>query len=262
MNYYHDVFSLNASATFDVKHYIYGGKEYFEKTSSNILDNNEIQDLCNSELKVAFSGWDIIFLKNFGFDVNMADMGFTSYEKVGTHTWDSGNVSKEATCGESGIKIYTCTICGATRTEDIPKSNSHTWNSGVITKQATTASEGEKTYTCTICKVTRIEKIPKLKETKKSQTIKVTTSKKISAKKVTKKAQLFKLSAKSTSGNKVKYKLVKKNKNIKFAASSGKITVKKGTKKGEYKIKVKMTVSGNSKYNPYSATKTITIKVK
>ena len=55
---------------------------------------------------------------------------------------------------------------------------------------------------------------------------------------------------------------MKKNKNIKFAASSGKVTVKKGVKKGTYKIKVKMTVSGNDMYDAYSAIKTIKIKVK
>lgn len=261
VDYSHDVFSLNASATFDVSGYTPNGKVYFEKTSSSILDNSEIQDLCNAELKSAFTGWDLVLAKNFGFDVNMADMGFTSYEKAGTHTWNSGKVTKKATCGGNGIKTYICTICGATMTEDIPKLNSHTWNSGVITRKATVTSEGEKTYTCTICKETRVEKIPKLKVAKKSQKIKVTTSKKISAKKVKNKAQSFKLSAKSTSGNRVKYKLAKGNKNIKFAESSGKVTVKKGTKKGTYKIKVKMTVSGNSKYKAYSTKKTITIKV-
>ena len=149
-------------------------------------------------------------------------------------------------------------------------------------KTSTTTSEGERIYTCIACKTTKTEIIPKLTENytnnddddtdtvnyvnvskeKKSQTIKVTISKKISAKKIKKKAQSFKLSAKSTSGKKVKYKLVKGNSKIKFSASSGKITVKKGTKKGTYKIKVKMTVSGNDQYKAYSTTKTITIKVK
>lgn len=178
------------------------------------------------------------------------------------HIWDSGKIIKKATCAGNGLKIYTCKICKITKTEEVKKTNIHIWNSGVITKEATTASEGEKTYTCTICKATKIEKISKLKETKKSQNIRVNISKKISAKKVTKKAQSFKLSAKSTSGIKVQYKLIKKNRNIKFASFSGKVTVKKDTKKGTYKIKVKMTVSENNSYKSYSTIKTITIKVK
>ncbi len=61
---------------------------------------------------------------------------------------------------------------------------------------------------------------------------------------------------------KVKYKLKKKPKQIKFSASSGKITVKKGTKKGIYKIKVQMTVPGNAAYKEFSTIKTIKINVK
>ena len=231
VDYNHVAFSLDASATFDVRHYARGGKEYFEKTSSNILENSQIQDICNATLKAAFTGWDMLFLRYFGFDVNMADMGFSSYEEAGTHTWDSGYVTKAATNTSEGEKTYTCVVCDATRTEIIPKLKESTVKPSSVT-------------------------------TRKSQNIQVVTNKKISAKKVAKKAQSFKLNAQATSGNKVNYRLLTKNKNIKFNASSGKITVKKGTKKGTYKIKVRMTVSENDMYYAYSVTKTIKIKVK
>ena len=45
---------------------------------------------------------------------------------------------------------------------EIPASGKHTWNNGIITKPATIAEEGVKTYTCTICGVTRTETIAKL----------------------------------------------------------------------------------------------------
>ena len=45
---------------------------------------------------------------------------------------------------------------------EIPASGKHTWNNGVITKPATIAEEGIKTYTCTVCGVTRTETITKL----------------------------------------------------------------------------------------------------
>ena len=45
---------------------------------------------------------------------------------------------------------------------EIPASGKHTWNNGVITKPATIAEEGIKTYTCTVCGVTRTETIAKL----------------------------------------------------------------------------------------------------
>ena len=36
------------------------------------------------------------------------------------HDWDSGEVTKDASCVEDGVMTYTCTICGATKTEPIP----------------------------------------------------------------------------------------------------------------------------------------------
>lgn len=37
------------------------------------------------------------------------------------HSWNSGVVTKDATCIENGEKTYTCTVCGATKTESIKK---------------------------------------------------------------------------------------------------------------------------------------------
>lgn len=45
---------------------------------------------------------------------------------------------------------------------EIPAPGKHTWNNGVITKPATIAEEGVKTYTCTVCGVTRTDTIAKL----------------------------------------------------------------------------------------------------
>lgn len=36
------------------------------------------------------------------------------------HSWDNGVVTKEATTEQEGIRTYTCTTCGATKTETIP----------------------------------------------------------------------------------------------------------------------------------------------
>ena len=37
-----------------------------------------------------------------------------------THTWNSGIVTKAATCTTTGIKTYTCNVCGETKIEAIP----------------------------------------------------------------------------------------------------------------------------------------------
>ncbi len=49
---------------------------------------------------------------------------------------------------------------------------------------------------------------------------------------------------------------------FKIDKKTGKITVKKGLKKGTYKIKVKVTAAGNSNYNKATKTVTVTVRVK
>ena len=81
--------------------------------------------------------------------------------KTDAHTYDGGRVTKQATCKEDGEKLYTCTVCNATKTEPIPKTDAHTYDGGRVTKQATCKEDGEKLYTCTVCNATKTEPIPK-----------------------------------------------------------------------------------------------------
>ena len=37
------------------------------------------------------------------------------------HAWDEGTVKTEATCAQTGEVVYTCTLCGETRTESVPR---------------------------------------------------------------------------------------------------------------------------------------------
>ena len=75
------------------------------------------------------------------------------------HSWDNGVVTKKATCTAKGVKTYTCSKCGAEKTEAI-SALGHKWNSGVITKEPTYTAEGVKTYTCSRCGDTKTESIP------------------------------------------------------------------------------------------------------
>ena len=115
------------------------------------------------------------------------------------HNWDSGKVTKAATCTTAGTKTYTCTCCKKTRTETIAATGhkvvkdaavaatcetagktegshcsvcgtvlksqttiaalGHSWDGGKVTKAATCTAAGTKTYTCTRCKKTRTETI-------------------------------------------------------------------------------------------------------
>jgi hypothetical protein len=78
---------------------------------------------------------------------------------VHTHRYDSGVVTKAATCTEEGIRTYTCVSCDAVYTESIPALG-HSYDSGVVTKAATCAETGIRTYTCThLCGTTYTEPI-------------------------------------------------------------------------------------------------------
>ena len=73
------------------------------------------------------------------------------------HDWDSGTVTKEATCTEEGSKTYTCENCGATKTIDIQKT-AHNYK---ITEQkdATCTENGYSISVCQTCNDKKKEEI-------------------------------------------------------------------------------------------------------
>ena len=81
---------------------------------------------------------------------------------TGAHTWDNGTVTIAPTETTPGVRTYTCTVCGATRTETIPATGAHThvWDNGTVTIAPTETTPGVRTYTCTVCGQTRTETIP------------------------------------------------------------------------------------------------------
>ena len=69
---------------------------------------------------------------------------------TGDHAWDSGRVTKPATCTEKGIKTYTCTRHSShTKNEDIPALNhSFAGQAYVSDNNATCEQDGTKTVKC------------------------------------------------------------------------------------------------------------------
>ena len=105
------------------------------------------------------------------------------------HKWDDGVVTMPATHTEKGVKTFKCTVCEATKTEDIPtltehsygdwsklddeyhhrtcvcgdeQKEAHKWDDGVVTTPATHTEKGVKTFKCTVCEATKTEDIPTL----------------------------------------------------------------------------------------------------
>ena len=65
------------------------------------------------------------------------------------HVWNDGEISKDSTCTEAGEKVYTCKVCGETKTEEIAAlghSYSEEWT---VDKEATCEEAGSKSHHCT-----------------------------------------------------------------------------------------------------------------
>lgn len=80
------------------------------------------------------------------------------------HTWNGGEVTKAATCGAAGEKTFTCTVCGATKTEEIPATGEHT-PVEVPAKEATCTEAGHAAgKQCSVCGtiISGMEEIPAL----------------------------------------------------------------------------------------------------
>ena len=84
------------------------------------------------------------------------------------------------------------------------------------------------------------------------------------AKKIKKASKSFTVAAVADSGNAVTFKISSPSKKITINSETGKVTVKKGLKKGSYKVKVYAQTAGGNGYNPaytYQPAQ-LTIKIK
>ena len=69
---------------------------------------------------------------------------------------------KAPTCTEQGYTAYICQNCGEGYDYTYTDPTGHNWDGGEVTTQPTEESEGVRTYTCTACGETRTETVDKL----------------------------------------------------------------------------------------------------
>jgi hypothetical protein len=122
-----------------------------------------------------------------------------------------------------------------------------------VTFKARSNYQGTKTLKFTINKAAQPMAVKAVAKTVKAANVKKKNQAVSGAVAFTKKAQ-----------GKVTYAKVAKgsDKNLTINKTSGKITVKKGTKKGVHKLVVKVTAAGNGNYKAGSKTVTVRITVK
>lgn len=94
-----------------------------------------------------------------------------------THNWGQGTVTTPASCTTEGVRTYTCSLCGETKTEVIASTGhsysggtcsncglskpcvEHSWDEGQVTTEQGCWTFGVRTYRCTICGETKEETI-------------------------------------------------------------------------------------------------------
>ena len=186
------------SAGDSIDFWLYDDTDYtVEFSDRSMVSVNKLENYANDIRRITFKNGGSLTVKIYPtYNPSVAKTykftcGCTS------HTYGSAVVTKQPTCTAEGTKTKTCTQCGATVTETIPKTShkyadtvvaptctadgytlhkcsvcgtsykdnttkatGHSYGNSVVTKQPTCTSEGTKTKTCTKCNATVTEKLP------------------------------------------------------------------------------------------------------
>ena len=188
-------FSVGDSIDF----WLYDDTDYtVEFSDRSMVSVNKLENYANDIRRITFKNGGSLTVKIYPtYNPSVAKTykftcGCTS------HTYGSAVITKQPTCTAEGTKTKTCTQCGATVTETIPKTShkyadtvvaptcaangytlhkcsvcgtsykdsttkatGHSYGNSVVTKQSTCTSEGTAIKTCTKCNATVTETIPK-----------------------------------------------------------------------------------------------------
>ena len=156
--------------------------------------------------------------------------------------------------GKAQTQTPVVTLDGVTLAKDTEYTVSYKNNTNAGTATVIVTGTGDN-HMGTATATFKINKIAqKMTATAKAKTVKVAKVKKA-------KQTVAPITVKNAQGT-VTYKKAGGSAKLTVNAKTGKVTVKKGTKKGTYKCKVKVTAKGNTNYNALSKTVTVTVKVK
>lgn len=182
--------------------------------------------------------------------INPAASTVTLKAKTAVYNGKTINIGKAAVKGSSGKVTYTY----YTDAKCTKKAAKHV-NAGTYYVKAAVAAKGN--YKAAASKAV------KLTISKAAQKVTASVSSKtFTAKEVKAGAKTFSIGAKASGKGKLTYKKDSGSKYLTVNAKDGKITVKKGTPKGNYSVKVTIKAAKNTNYKAASLTKTVKVTVK
>ncbi len=141
-------------ATRDISQYLSYSTDPLTADDTEITISFDLNKLLNhkDQPEAAKPGHWMMYHDENGKDGVPYDLPTTSVNIQFTteHIWDEGIVQSESTCTQPGKIVYTCTVCGETRTEDLPLA-AHTLTH-VDGKDATCTEDGTLDhYHCSVC---------------------------------------------------------------------------------------------------------------
>ena len=204
--------------------------------------------------------WNNIVIADYNDSLKNATIHY-NYSPNHIHSYT--DVVTPPTCTAKGFTTHTC-ACGDSYKDTYVNALGHKWDSGKVTKKATPTATGIKTYTCKVCKAKKTSTIAKCAKYANTLTVK---GKKVNASFAKLKKANLSIAKNSVltiskAQGKLTYAKTSGNKSISINKTKGTIQIKKGIKKGTYKIGVKVTAAGNATYKSASKTATITVVVK
>ena len=115
---------------------------------------------CDSLTDVYYAGseaqWKAIGIDLYGNDDLLTANIHYNYV---SHTHSYKDVVTAPTCTEKGYTTHTC-ACGDSYVDTYTNALGHAWDNGKVTKEPTETETGVKTFTCTRCGETKTESIP------------------------------------------------------------------------------------------------------
>ena len=187
-------FSVGDSIDF----WLYDDTDYtVEFSDRSMVSVNKLENYANDIRRITFKNGGSLTVKIYPTYNSSVAKTYKFTCGCTSHTYGSAVITKQPTCTAEGTKTKTCTQCGATVTETIPKTShkyadtvvaptcaangytlhkcsvcgtsykdsttkatGHSYGNSVVTKQPTCTSEGAAIKTCTKCNATVTEKLP------------------------------------------------------------------------------------------------------